>query len=63
MASNSEFGGGPGLIQPEQYLAETHQQELMELYATNPSGENGSETTDVARTRVGEPLPTYTAGK
>lgn len=63
MASGkSEFGGGPGLVQPEQWGTETHQQELWELYATNPAGEDGSETIDVAKEHIGEPNQTYTPG-
>lgn len=62
-SSKSEFGGGLGMVQPEQYGTETHQQELWELYATNPSGTDGSETLDVARGRVGDPSSSYTAGR
>lgn len=42
--SHTEFGGGPGLIDPvlraDRNL--TPEQELMEIYATNPSGGQGA---------------------
>jgi len=59
----SEFGGGPGLVQEEQWGTEDHKQQLMELYATNPSGTDGSETLDDARLHIGEPSQTYTPGR
>jgi hypothetical protein len=62
-SSKSEFGGGPGLVQEEQWGTEDHKQQLMELYATNPDGTDGSETLDVARGRVGYPAQSYTPGK
>jgi hypothetical protein len=60
--NKSEFGGGPGMVQEEQWGTETFQQQTWELYATNPSGTDGSETLDVAREHIGEPNQSYTPG-
>lgn len=62
MATRGEFSGGAGLVQPQQYGNETMQQECWEVYATNSAGTDGSETTTVARERIGRPRETYTPG-
>jgi hypothetical protein len=66
MASGKgEFSGGPGMVQPEQIGDEDSQQQVWELYATNPSGlaaGDGSEKLDNAPGRIGRPLETYTPG-
>lgn len=59
----SEFGGGAGMVQKEQVGHETLQQEVWEIYATNPSGDDGSELLDKAHERIGEPRVTYTPGR
>jgi hypothetical protein len=59
----SEFGGGGGMVQPEQVGHETPQQEVWEVYATNagdPKALDGSELQQNAPGRVGQPVETYT---
>jgi hypothetical protein len=62
----SEFGGGAGIVQPEQIGHETFQQQTMEVYATNPGDPkalDGSEDPANAPDRIGLPLETYTLGR
>ena len=66
MASGkSEFGGGAGMVQPEQVGHESDQQLVWEVYATNagdPRALDGSELLETAPARVGQPARTYTPG-
>lgn len=59
----SEFAGGGGLVQEEQLLSPTAQQQMWLVYATNPAGtteDGGSQLLENARDRLAQPAETYT---
>lgn len=52
---HSEFGGGPGLIDPEVRkgrVGMTTEQELLEIYATDPGAPPGDPATDPQKVDV-----------
>lgn len=64
MASGeSEFSGNAGMVPTRANTTDTLQQEIWALYATNPSGMDGSEQLGAGRSNIGDVPASYTPGR